>query len=291
MAAYQESEAIARLTAYLNQTRRQAEDSIDVLNGRYEELRVELDTSQLVCERLAEERDYFKSLSEQLKLENSKKWRLNERDDWKSLVDSIQVDRARLQEECVRLEAEVQRLRLGPGPGPGPGGGAADAAGAGRNADSHVEASLGRAQGRDADRGVGNENTRAVDSGSAFPASKVLQLERELHVALQRNRQLELALQQKAAVASRTSAPSSGNGALDRVTPAGVLGSLDNLKNTDSASAVNSDTHTDTARVIQQQRKLAQTSRGGGSMWPLSALFGSQAAPHEGKAATGVFTV
>ena len=285
---YKESEAIARLTAYLNQTRRQAEDSIDVLNGRYEELRSELDTSKLVCERLAGERDYFKSLSEQLKLENSKKWRLNERDDWKSLVESIQVDRARLQEECQRLEAEVLRLHVKHGTS----GGAASAARAGEEgADSHDGASLGRLQ--DTDAGPGKENS--AGAGNALPAcsaSKLLKLERELSIALQRNRQLEVALQQRAAATSATSAPSSDNGTRDGANGSALaVGNRPRLQSTDSTSTANSDTHTDTARVIQQQRKLAQASRGGGPMWPLSMLFGSKAAPHEAKTTTGVFLV
>jgi len=284
---YKESEAIARLTAYLNQTRRQAEDSIDVLNGRYEELRSELDTSKLVCERLAGERDYFKSLSEQLKLENSKKWRLNERDDWKSLVESIQVDRARLQEECQRLEAEVLRLHVKHGTS----GRAASAAGAVEDgADSHDGVSLGRLQ--DTDAGPGKENS--AGAGNALPvcSSKVLKLERDLSIAVQRNRQLEVALQQRAAATSAISAPSSDNGARDGAYGSALaVGNRPRQQSTDSTSTANSDTHTDTARVIQQQRKLAQASRGGGPMWPLSMLFGSKAAPHEAKTTTGVFTV
>ena len=45
---------------------------------------------------------------EQLKSENSRKWRLQERDDWKSLVDSVQADRARLQEETMRLNLQLE---------------------------------------------------------------------------------------------------------------------------------------------------------------------------------------
>ena len=51
-------------------------------------------------------------------MENSKKWRLQERDDWKALVDSVQNDRSRLQDECFQLESklevavqEINRLR------------------------------------------------------------------------------------------------------------------------------------------------------------------------------------
>jgi hypothetical protein len=107
-----DSDGIRRLTAYLNQTRRQATQSIDVLTARVNELEQNLETSTLVAERLEAERDYFKGISEQLKLENSKKWRLHERDDWKSLVESCQLDRVRLQDENAKMEEELEMLGL-----------------------------------------------------------------------------------------------------------------------------------------------------------------------------------
>lgn len=94
-----ESAGLAKLTEYLNQTRKQAELSIDILNKKISELENE-------NERLSGEKDYFHSLTLQLKIENSKKWRLQERDDWKSLVDSIQIDRTRLQNVCNNLGVE-----------------------------------------------------------------------------------------------------------------------------------------------------------------------------------------
>ena len=63
------------------------------------------------CEKYKEEAIKYKSLSEQLQLENSKKYRLHERDDWKSLVESVQKDRARLQEECIRLALEKDEFK------------------------------------------------------------------------------------------------------------------------------------------------------------------------------------
>jgi chromosome segregation ATPase len=101
-----EQEGLAKLAAYLQQTRKQAELSIDILNTRILSLENE-------SEALSSERDYFRNYSEQLKLENSKKWRLHERDDWKSLVESVQVDRARLQESCDNLEIELEEARAG----------------------------------------------------------------------------------------------------------------------------------------------------------------------------------
>ena len=101
-----EKEGLAKLAAYLQQTRKQAEQSIDVLNTRIMVLESE-------TEAMSAERDHFKNYSEQLKLENSKKWRLQERDDWKSLVESIQTDRTRLREDCSRLESELEEAKAG----------------------------------------------------------------------------------------------------------------------------------------------------------------------------------
>ena len=106
-----ESEGVARLTAYLQQTKRQTEHSIDIMNKHIEELQDDLETQKLVSSQLEQERDYFRGLSEQLKLENTKKWRLQERDDWKALLESVQEDRVRLQEECTKLEQQFDMAR------------------------------------------------------------------------------------------------------------------------------------------------------------------------------------
>lgn len=99
---------LAKLTEYLNQTRRQAEAAIDALNEKIFQLRDENENILKECEKFQSERDYFRNYAEQLKLENSKKWRLQERDDWKSLVESVQKDRSRLQDECLSLESLLE---------------------------------------------------------------------------------------------------------------------------------------------------------------------------------------
>ena len=99
-----EQDGLAKLTAYLQQTRKQAEQSIDLLNTKIASL---VDENEAVTA----ERDHFRNYSQQLKLENSQKWRLQERDDWKSLVDSVQIDRGRLQDSCNRLEIELEEAR------------------------------------------------------------------------------------------------------------------------------------------------------------------------------------
>ena len=119
------SEGVQKLIEYLNQTRRQAEQAVDCLNERIKELEEICEESNRRAEKLEEEvcskykcitellfvspqRDYYQRYAEQLKIENSKKWRLQERDDWKALVDSVQKDRDRLHDECLRLETELE---------------------------------------------------------------------------------------------------------------------------------------------------------------------------------------
>eukprot|EP01041_Mallomonas_annulata_P002586 gene2586-5058_t len=102
------SDGVQKLTEYLIQTRRQAEQSIDCLTQKVIELEAVCSSYQENLTKLEEERDYFKQHVEQLKIENSKKWRLQERDDWKALVDSVQKDRDRLQDECLRLENALE---------------------------------------------------------------------------------------------------------------------------------------------------------------------------------------
>lgn len=62
--------------------------------------------------------DFCTGACEQLKLEASTKWRVEERNDWKALVDSVQKDRDEQREEnrilsenVAELEAELQALR------------------------------------------------------------------------------------------------------------------------------------------------------------------------------------
>jgi chromosome segregation ATPase len=102
------SEGLQKLAEYLNQTRRQAELSIDSLNERISILSTENKDLQKNLDSLFEERNYYKELAERLQLENSKKWKFQERDDWKSLVDSVQRDRSRLQEENTALTEMLQ---------------------------------------------------------------------------------------------------------------------------------------------------------------------------------------
>ena len=103
-----ESDGLQKLTAYLNQTRRQAEAAVDALNLQITDLKRQNETYELLCKKVEEEKEYYKNQVDHMKLEGTTKHRLQERDDWRSLIDSVQKDRARLQEECIALEATLE---------------------------------------------------------------------------------------------------------------------------------------------------------------------------------------
>lgn len=67
MLSMQESEGLSKLTEYLNQTRKQAAMSIDVLNSQIAELRAESDYNRQLIEELRVDRDHYKQLGEQLR--------------------------------------------------------------------------------------------------------------------------------------------------------------------------------------------------------------------------------
>lgn len=106
-----ESDGLQRLTAYLNQTRRQAEAAVDALNVEISRLQQENDAYEAICRELEEEKEQYRNQVEQLKQEGTTKHRLQERDDWRSLIDSVQKDRSRLQEECNTLETALEMAR------------------------------------------------------------------------------------------------------------------------------------------------------------------------------------
>lgn len=103
-----ESDGLQKLTAYLNQTRRQAEAAVDALNVQISQLKDENETYAMLCSKVEEEKEHYRSQVEQMKQETTTKHRLQERDDWRSLIDSVQKDRARLQEECNALETTLE---------------------------------------------------------------------------------------------------------------------------------------------------------------------------------------
>ena len=106
-----ESDGLHKLTAYLNQTRRQAEAAVDALNEQISDLRDENEKYALLVTKVEEEKDYYKSLCEKMKQESTIKHRLQERDEWKSLIENVQRDRSRLQDLCNNLETELDNAK------------------------------------------------------------------------------------------------------------------------------------------------------------------------------------
>lgn len=98
---------VGKLIEYLNTTRRQAELSINILNEKITELTTETNELQLALDEVTTEKDYYANLVETMQKENTNKSRLQERDDWKCLVESVQSDRTRLQEECNNLGRQL----------------------------------------------------------------------------------------------------------------------------------------------------------------------------------------
>jgi hypothetical protein len=76
-----------------------------MLNARVMELTAENSRLTAALMSVTAERDHLSELSTRLQRENSKKWKFQERDDWKSLVDTVQADRSRLADENTQLQA------------------------------------------------------------------------------------------------------------------------------------------------------------------------------------------
>jgi len=110
------NEAVRLLTAHLNSVKEQAHAAIDECNQKNVELKRENEALQQQLQICLDELDFRNGLVEQLKLENSKKWRIEERNEWKSLVEAVQSDRDELQEENELLKLENDRLRCQAGP-------------------------------------------------------------------------------------------------------------------------------------------------------------------------------
>ncbi len=277
-------DAIERLTSYLNQTRRQAEVAIDHLNNDIKVKDTEIENLKAVAEHLEGERDYFRNLSEQLKLENGKKWRLGERDDWKALVESIQADRTRLNDEVARLEAELLNLHI-------------------HGSDGNINATTGASAGAGG-HSEGKENEQR-NINAAFEAEYVAKLEREVEVSRKRITHLEKALHESAAPGSGISGVSASllrRTHLHHPNEIRINTEHEQHENNENsrlripASPVSSASMSGTGRsyaaprVVKQQRKFAEDNSR--SIWSLSWWSrGSKEAPHEKKTATGVLFV
>jgi hypothetical protein len=114
-----QAEGLSKLTEYLKQTKRQAEAAVDHLNKEITRLSEENTSLKKILHKVSQERDEYLATVEELKIKNTSKYKLKERDDWKNLVDQVQQDRTRLQQENDTLrqqldhsEAEMKNLQV-----------------------------------------------------------------------------------------------------------------------------------------------------------------------------------
>lgn len=101
------SEGVQILTEHLASLKKQHKEKVDTLTDRAKELEAENQSLKAKLEACLDELDFRNGQIEQLKIENTQKWRIEERNDWKSLVDSVQRDRDELQEENERLRTQL----------------------------------------------------------------------------------------------------------------------------------------------------------------------------------------
>lgn len=107
-----ETEGLAKLTEYLKQTRRQAEIAIDNLNNQLSDAQKENELLRSSVATLQKDRDDCIKTIQQLKTENSSKWKFKERDEWKALVDNIQKDRDRIQLEYNNVISHLEEVTI-----------------------------------------------------------------------------------------------------------------------------------------------------------------------------------
>ncbi|CAM9961441.1 unnamed protein product, partial [Ectocarpus sp. 6 AP-2014] len=100
---------LERLAGLLAATKENASAEISKLDSQVQALEIERRTLEAALETCRDELGDAKSLVEQLRLENTRKWRVEERDDWRALLDSMQADRTALQRQNDRLEGELTR--------------------------------------------------------------------------------------------------------------------------------------------------------------------------------------
>lgn len=107
-----ESEGLAKLTEYLKQTRRQAEIAIDNLNSQLAEVQRENEALRSSVVTLQKEKELHISTIQQLKTDSGPKSKFKERDEWKALVENIQKDRDRIQQEYNSAVSQLEEANL-----------------------------------------------------------------------------------------------------------------------------------------------------------------------------------
>ena len=99
------------LTAHIGQLRRQAEEKISGLEEELAHAQRDSIALRQCASAAQDEVQLCRGMIQQLRLENTQKWRIEEREDWKALVASIQSDRRQLQEENLALSKELALMR------------------------------------------------------------------------------------------------------------------------------------------------------------------------------------
>ena len=97
---------IKKLVSMLGAVRQQSEGTILTLK---KELQASVITNDGLRDIISEKN----MVIEQMKLEMGKKWRIEERDDWKALVESLQGDRRRLEGEVAALRKTLEGCKCG----------------------------------------------------------------------------------------------------------------------------------------------------------------------------------
>ena len=87
------SEGVRVLTEHLKRHKAEATERISVLETEAVALKQTNDALRQQLQTCLDELDFRHGQIEQLKLENTRKWRIEERNDWKSLVDSVRFCR------------------------------------------------------------------------------------------------------------------------------------------------------------------------------------------------------
>ncbi|CAN0053821.1 unnamed protein product, partial [Hapterophycus canaliculatus] len=95
---------LERLARLLAVTKENASAEISKLGSQVQALQVERRALEASLESCRDQLGDANSLVEQLRLENTRKWRVEERDDWRALLDSMQNDRTVLQHQNDKLE-------------------------------------------------------------------------------------------------------------------------------------------------------------------------------------------
>lgn len=93
-------EAFEALQHHLEKISKRLEKEME----RSKRLELDAESLRLQLQTVLDELDFKNGQVEQIKLEASRKWRVEERDDWKALVDSVQRDREELREVNEKLK-------------------------------------------------------------------------------------------------------------------------------------------------------------------------------------------